>query len=77
MACRGHFTAHIPQLKQDASSITAQLSSTWMALAVQVFSQMPQPIQLTAQTPLAYLHLSLLEHLTAMVLAQSCKWMMC
>ena len=66
-----------PQLKQDASSITAQLSSTWMALAVQVFSQMPQPIQLTAQTPLASLPLSLLEHLTAMVLAQSCKWMMC
>ena len=57
--------------------LTRELRKELEKIFLQVFSQMPQPIQLTAQTPLASLPLSLLEHLTAMVLAQSCKWMMC
>lgn len=43
---RGHFTAHIPQLRHCASSITAQFSTTCTASAVHVFSQIPQPMQL-------------------------------
>lgn len=64
--CLGHFTAHIPQLKQAASSITAQLSITRIASAVHVLSQIPHPMQLDGQTSLASLPLSLLEHFTTM-----------
>ena len=64
MACRGHLTAHMPQLKQRDSLITAWLSITWIASAVQVFSQIPQPIQLTGQASLASFPLSSLAHRT-------------
>lgn len=61
---RGHLTEHIPQLKHTVSSITAQLSTTWMASAVHVLSQIPQPIQLFLQALPASLPFSLLEHFT-------------
>jgi hypothetical protein len=48
------------------SSITAQLSFTFIAPAVQVFSQIPQPIQLTLHCFFASAPFFLLEHFTTM-----------
>ena len=71
MAWRGHFTAHMPQLRHSSSSIAERLSVTLAAPEGQTFSQMPQPMQDTSQAARAALPGSRLEHMTTMGLAPS------